>query len=67
MNWQGHIDSVFQCCVKNDLTSYNKSELVELFKRVALPLPQREYSNNSWRERLLSNGQKRKVASTEER
>ncbi|XP_073986686.1 uncharacterized protein [Rhodnius prolixus] len=55
------------CCVKNDLTSYNKSELIELFKRVALPLPQREYSNNSWRERLLSKGQKRKVASTEER
>ncbi|KAK9498453.1 hypothetical protein O3M35_003088 [Rhynocoris fuscipes] len=48
------------CCVKNDLTTYSKSDLIELFKRVALPLPQREYSGNSWREKLLTKRQKRK-------
>lgn len=46
-------------CVARNLFNLTKSELVELFRNVALPLPQREYGTQTWREKLLSKKQQR--------
>ncbi|XP_014270492.1 ashwin [Halyomorpha halys] len=46
-------------CVSRNLNACNKDELVELFRSIALPLPQREYGD-SRREKLLSKKQQKR-------
>ncbi|CAH1388752.1 unnamed protein product [Nezara viridula] len=46
-------------CVSRNLNACSKDELVELFRSIALPLPQREYGD-SRREKLLSKKQQKR-------